>query len=56
MEIMRRKVMDVIVENKVKSQGWCGTICPNIFKKLKLNAKRSSICTVLYNGNGGFEV
>jgi hypothetical protein len=56
MEIMRRKVMARIAENKVKSQGWSGTVCPNIFKKLKLNVKRSNICTVLYNGNEGFEV
>jgi hypothetical protein len=49
MEIMRRKVMARITENKAKSQGWHGTICPNIFKKLKLNVKRSNICTVLYN-------
>jgi hypothetical protein len=56
MEIMRRKVMARIAESKAKSQGWHGTICPNIFKKLKLNVKRSNICTVLYNGDEGFEV
>jgi hypothetical protein len=56
MEIMRRKVMARIAENKAKSQGWAGTICPNIFKKLKLNIKRSNVCTVLYNGVDGFEV
>jgi hypothetical protein len=56
MEIMRRKVMARIAENKAKSEGWRGTICPNIFKKLNLNVKRSRICTVLYNGIDGFEV
>jgi hypothetical protein len=56
MEIMRRKVMARIAENKAKKQGWVGTICPNIFKKLKLNAKRSNICTILYNEVEGFEV
>ena len=55
-EIIRRKVMGRIAENKEKSQGWVGTICPNIFKKLKLNVKRSNICSVLYNGDEGFEV
>ena len=45
-----------IAENKAKSQSWAGTICPNIFKKLKLNVRRSSICQVLYNGKEGFEV
>ena len=39
MEIMRRKVMARIAENKAKSENWSGTICPNIFKKLKLNVK-----------------
>jgi hypothetical protein len=42
MEIIRRKVTTRIVENRAKSQGWTGTICPNIFKKLKLNIKRSN--------------
>jgi len=56
MEIIRRKVMARIAENKAKSEKWVGTICPNIFKKLKLNIKRSSICQVLYNGTDGFEV
>jgi hypothetical protein len=56
MEIIRRKVTARIAENKAKSQGWTGTICPNMFKKLKLNVKRSKICQVLYNGLEGFEV
>jgi hypothetical protein len=55
MEIMR-KITTRIAENKAKSQGWPGTICPNIFKKLKLNIKRSNICQVLYNGVNGFEI
>jgi hypothetical protein len=45
-----------IAENKEKSKGWSGTICPNIFKKLKLNVKRSNICQVLFNGTEGYEV
>jgi hypothetical protein len=56
MEIIRRKITARIAENKAKSQNWTGTICPNIFKKLKLNIKRSNICTVLYNVTNGFEV
>jgi hypothetical protein len=56
MEIIRRKVMARIAENKENSKGWCGTIFPNIFKKLKLNVKRSNICQVLFNDTQGFEV
>jgi hypothetical protein len=44
MEIIRRKVTARIAENKAKSQGWTGTICPNIFKKLKLNISSASTC------------
>jgi hypothetical protein len=56
MEIIRRKVTVRIADNKAKSQNWTDTICPNIFKKLKLNIKRSNICIVLYNETDGFEV
>ncbi|XP_051191015.2 uncharacterized protein [Lolium perenne] len=56
MEIIRKKVTVRIQENRTKSEKWHGTICPNIFKKLKLNIKRSAICQVLWNGKDGFEV
>ena len=56
MEIIRKKVTARIQENRTKSQNWNGTVCPNIFKKLKVNIKRSSICHVLWNGKDGFEV
>ena len=55
-EIIRKKVMARIQENRGKSATWSGTICPNIFKKLKLNIKRSANCQVLWNGKEGFEV
>lgn len=55
-EIIRKKVMARIQENRDKSNKWPGTICPNIFKKLKLNIKRSRLCQVLWNGKEGFEV
>lgn len=55
-EIIRKKVMVRIQENRDKSNSWPGTICPNVFKKLKLNIKRSGLCQVLWNGKEGFEV
>ena len=45
-----------IQENGTKVEKWQGTICPNIFKKLKINIVRSSKCYVLWNGQDGFEV
>jgi hypothetical protein len=55
-EIIRCKVMVRIQENRSKVQKWQGTICPNVFKKLKLNIERSGKCYVLWNGQDGFEV
>lgn len=45
-----------IQENRAKAQKWQGKVCPNIFKKLKLNIERSDKCHVLWNGDQGFEV
>jgi hypothetical protein len=56
MEIIRKKVMVRIQENRAKSNSWPGTICPNIFKKLKMNITRSAKCQILWNGQDGFEV
>ena len=39
-EIIRKKVMARIQENRAKPEKWSGKICPNIFKKLPLNIKR----------------
>ncbi|WVZ64915.1 hypothetical protein U9M48_014362, partial [Paspalum notatum var. saurae] len=41
-ETIRKKVMVRIQENRARSERWVGTICPNIFKKLKINIQRSS--------------
>jgi hypothetical protein len=46
-EAIRKKVMVRIQENRSKAERWTGTICPNIFKKLKLNIERSRSCIVL---------
>lgn len=56
MEIIRKKVTVRIQQNRAKSEKWHGTICPNIFKKLKANIERSARCQVLWNGKDGFEV
>ncbi|TVU04139.1 hypothetical protein EJB05_50303, partial [Eragrostis curvula] len=49
-------IMIRIQENRTKAEKWQGTICPNIFKKLKLNIERCSKCHVLWNVKDGFEV
>jgi hypothetical protein len=55
-ETIRKKVMVRIQENRTKAKKWTGTICPNVFKKLKMNNERSGCCLVLWNGADGFEV
>lgn len=49
-EAIRRNVMMIILENRSKVEKWQGTICPNIFKKLKMNIVMSGNCYVLWNG------
>lgn len=56
LEAIRCNVTVRIQENMAKSEMWHGKICPNIFKKLKLNITRSAQCQVLWNGKDGFEV
>jgi len=55
-EAIRKKVMVRIQENRTKAERWTGIVCPNIFKKLKVNIERSGKCDVLWNGQDGFEV
>jgi hypothetical protein len=55
-EAIRKKVMVRIQENRTKVERWTGTVCPNIFKKLKVNIERSGRCDVLWNGQDGLEV
>lgn len=55
LEWIRCKMMVRIQENRSKCLKWQGTICPNVFKKLKQNIKRSGNCHVLWNGKDGFE-
>lgn len=56
LEVVRRKVMIKFQENRGKANKWQGIVCPNIFKKLKMNIERSSQCNVFWNGKDGFEV
>jgi hypothetical protein len=39
-----------IQENREKADKWQGAICPNIFKKMKINIVRSGKCYVLWMG------
>lgn len=55
-EAIRKKLMVRIQENRARADRWSGHICPNIFKKLKMNIQLSGRCNVLWNGEDGFEV
>jgi len=55
-EHIRKKLMVRIQENRTRASNWTGLICPNIFKKLKINIELSARCYVLWNGEDGFEV
>lgn len=55
-EAIRCKIMVRIQENRANAEKWTGSICPNIFRKLKVNIDRSRNCWVLWNGKEGFEV
>jgi hypothetical protein len=56
LEKIRYKIMTRIQENRTKCEKWHGTICPNIFKKLKVIIQRTQFMDVLWNGKEGFEV
>jgi hypothetical protein len=55
-EHIRKKLMVRIQENRSRVAKWTGFVCPNIFRKLKLNIELSGRCYVLWNGEDGFEV
>ncbi|XP_045088448.1 uncharacterized protein [Aegilops tauschii subsp. strangulata] len=55
-EKIRKKMMVRVQEQKTKSEKWNGIICPNIFKKIKANIKRTQFLEVLWNGKDGFEL
>lgn len=55
-EAIRKKLMVRIQENRARAVNWTGMICPNVFKKLKMNIELSAKCFVLWNGADGFEV
>jgi xylose isomerase len=45
-----------IQENRTRAAKWTGNICPNVFKKLKMNIELSGKCYVMWNGEDGYEV
>jgi hypothetical protein len=55
-EHIRKKLMVRIQEKRTRCSNWTGVVCPNIFKKLKMNIEWSGNCWVLWNGADGFEV
>jgi hypothetical protein len=55
-EAIRKKLMVRIQENRARADKWTGNICPNVFKKLKMNIELSGKCIVLWNGADGYEV
>ena len=56
LEKVRQKMTKRVQENREKSDKWTNNpICPNIFKKLKVNIKLTQFCDVLWNGKEGFE-
>ena len=55
-EAIRKKLMVRIQENRARAEKLSGHICPNIFKKLKMNIQLSGRCIVLWNGEDEFEV
>ncbi|KAK1682352.1 hypothetical protein QYE76_043200 [Lolium multiflorum] len=54
-EAIRRKVMVRIQEQRNKSDGWPGPICPNINKKLNTYIKLSENCSAICNGEDKYE-
>jgi hypothetical protein len=56
LEIIRRKVMVRIQEQRSKSERWMGRICPNILRKLNAYIKLSGYCHAISNGAEKFEV
>ncbi|CAN6171229.1 unnamed protein product [Urochloa humidicola] len=56
LEIIRRKVMVRIQENRTKSDRWQTMICPNILKKCNVYITYSGKCHAICNGENRFEV
>jgi hypothetical protein len=53
---LEKKLMVRIQENRTRAAKWTGNICPNVFKKLKMNIELSGKCYVMWNGEDGYEV
>lgn len=55
-EMIRKKMLVRVQEQRAKGANWKGQICPNIFKKLQVSIKLTQYIEVLWNGKEGFEV
>jgi hypothetical protein len=56
LERIRVKALVRIQEQREKGAKMQGTICPAIFKKLKVSIKMTQFLEVMWNGKDGFEV
>ena len=56
LERTRGKILVRIQEQREKGAKFHGTICPAIFKKLKVSIKMTQFLEVMWNGKDGFEV
>jgi hypothetical protein len=56
LEKIRGKVFVRVQEQREKGAKMHGTICPAIFKKLKISIKMTQFLEVMWNGKEGFEV
>jgi hypothetical protein len=56
LEVIRRKVMVRIQQQRSKCGRWHQDICPNISKKIKSWILQSGNCPAVWNGKDGYEV
>ncbi|PPS02819.1 hypothetical protein GOBAR_AA17840 [Gossypium barbadense] len=56
MEIVRTKIMLLIVKKKEEADKWKGTLCPKIKKKLDVNIKDSLRCVPSHAGGDKYQV
>ena len=55
-EMIRKKMLVRVQEQRAKGAKWKGKICPSILKKLQVSIKMTQYIEVLWNGKEGFEV
>ena len=55
-DMIRKKMLVRVQEQRANSAKWKGKICSNIFKKLQVSIRLTQYIEVLWNGKEGFEV